>query len=57
MRLMGVKKTCAHIRYVWSRTAWETGAGLAQEWRVQSVDYRALPEGTFGLPKSISPYR
>lgn len=32
----------------------ETGTGLSQEWRVQSVDYGALPEGTFDLPKSIS---
>lgn len=32
----------------------ETGAGLPQEWQVQSVDYRTLPEGTFDLPKSIT---
>lgn len=30
----------------------ETGAGLPQEWRVQSVTYGPLPEGTFDLPES-----
>ncbi len=32
----------------------ETGAGLPQEWQVQSVDYRTLPEHTFDLPKSMT---
>lgn len=31
----------------------ETGVGLAQEWRVQSVTYGPLPEDTFELPASI----
>lgn len=30
----------------------ETGVGLAQEWRVQSVSYGPLPEDTFDLPES-----
>lgn len=32
----------------------ETGAGLPQEWQVQSVDYGVLPEDTFDLPKSVT---
>jgi len=35
----------------------ETGAGLPQEWRVQSVTYGPLPEDTFDPPKAVAPGR
>ncbi len=31
----------------------ETGVGLPQEWRVQSVTYGPLPEDSFDLPQSV----